>query len=60
MGGLLVSPTKLRNTAGLSYVVLLAHLIISFLFSAQTQGWGHQLPVTHVDLKMPSEHWFEG
>ena len=24
------------------------------------KGWGHQLPVTHVDLKVPSEHWMEG
>ena len=24
------------------------------------KGWGHQLPVTHVDIKVPSEHWMEG
>ena len=24
------------------------------------KGWGHQLPVTHVDIKMPSEHTLEG
>jgi len=22
--------------------------------------WGHQLPVLHVDVKIPSEHWMEG
>mmetsp|Transcript_55382 Transcript_55382/g.165980 ORF Transcript_55382/g.165980 Transcript_55382/m.165980 type:complete len:766 (-) Transcript_55382:602-2899(-) len=24
------------------------------------KGWGHQLPVLHVDIKIPSEHWLEG
>ena len=24
------------------------------------KGWGHQLPVVHVDMKIPSEHWLEG
>lgn len=24
------------------------------------KGWGYQLPVTHVDIKIPSEHWMEG
>ena len=24
------------------------------------KGWGHQLPVTHVDIKIPSEHFMEG
>jgi hypothetical protein len=24
------------------------------------KGWGYQLPVTHVDIKVPSEHWMEG
>eukprot|EP00562_Extubocellulus_spinifer_P020711 CAMPEP_0178614226 /NCGR_PEP_ID=MMETSP0698-20121128/2053_1 /TAXON_ID=265572 /ORGANISM="Extubocellulus spinifer, Strain CCMP396" /LENGTH=1059 /DNA_ID=CAMNT_0020252951 /DNA_START=319 /DNA_END=3499 /DNA_ORIENTATION=- len=24
------------------------------------KGWGHQLPLTHIDVKIPSEHWLEG
>ena len=24
------------------------------------KGWGHQLPVTHIDIKIPSEHTMEG
>jgi len=38
----------------------LPNLLYSLVPSHFNQGWGYQLPVTHVDVKIPSEHWMEG
>ena len=55
-----IHPNKLRLTYPQDYDITIHDDGVGGPSADMPKGWGDQLPVTHVDIKIPSEHWLEG